>query len=94
MISETTDEELALSETLPLKTIRSFCLEKFEKWTYEEFLKIINIEIFIQIEQVKNSSENFFYKKWPEMALYARQVSARAKLRVNKIFFKKMSDIC
>ncbi|CBY12961.1 unnamed protein product [Oikopleura dioica] len=30
-------EDLALS-----KTIRSFCLEKFEKWNYEEFLKIIN----------------------------------------------------
>ena len=27
--------------------------------------------------------------KWPEMALYARPVSARAKLRVNKIFLRK-----
>jgi len=40
--SKAINEQLAHSETLPLKMIRSFCLEKFEKWNYEEFLKIIN----------------------------------------------------
>ena len=40
--SKAINEEFAHSETLPLKSIRSFCLEKLEKWNYEEFLKIIN----------------------------------------------------